>query len=85
MKIKLKKDIDFGRFLDRIRECQGEVTFHTEQGDVLNLKSLLSTYVFSILADRPDLMERGWLTCESTQDLTLLESFVCQDDYLLNP
>lgn len=80
MKIKLKREIDFGRFLSRIGECRGEVTFHTEQGDVLNLKSLLSTYVFSMLADRPDLVENGWLTCEETQDVTLLEPFIYREE-----
>ncbi len=68
--------------MTRIGTCRGEVTFHTEEGDCLNLKSLFSTYVFSMLADHPDLVEQGWLVCEEPEDAPRLEPFVQQMEAL---
>ena len=39
--MKLKSSLDLERFFTAVRHCQGRVTFETEEGDSLNLKSAL--------------------------------------------
>ena len=45
--MKLKSSLDLERFFTAVRHCQGRVTFETEEGDSLNLKSALCLFVFT--------------------------------------
>ena len=40
--MKLKQNIDVNAFLEAAKKCDNEVFFQTTEGDILNLKSLLS-------------------------------------------
>lgn len=75
MAIRLKKDIDPTQFLLRARRCTGEVLFRTEQGDVLNLKSILSEYIFVAAAADPSFPLHGALECSDPADLAALAEF----------
>ena len=47
LRMKLKENIDFIDFIKKIKTCKGDVYFCTLEGDRLNLKSVLSQYIFS--------------------------------------
>lgn len=74
--MKLKANIDYTAFLFKVRECQGEVSFCTEAGDRLNLKSMLSEYIFLSAAITTALAAHGQLICGDPQDVALLADFV---------
>lgn len=73
--MKLKKEISLTSFLQKVKECQGEVTFQTEEGDCLNLKSVLTSYIFVTLMMNPEILEKGWILCEE-EDYTILNKFL---------
>lgn len=74
--MKLKKEISLTSFLQKVKECRGEVTFQTEEGDCLNLKSVLTSYIFVSLMMSPEILENGWVTCEAEEDYTVLNAFL---------
>lgn len=76
MKKKLKAKADLSEFLKQAGRCEGEITFLTGEGDCLNLKSLLSAYVFSAMAGRPDMLACGFVDCAREEDLDLLGPFL---------
>lgn len=64
----LKKEADLSGFIRQIEKCQGDILFRTNQGDVLNLRSTLSAYVFAALAGKPELLYAGWVECCCAED-----------------
>ena len=72
----LKDGIDYGEFLRSVVKCQGEVLFSTPEGDVLNLKSELSKYVFAVITQNPDLMHRAQIKCNCDADFSFLEPYL---------
>ncbi len=75
--MELKKNTDVVDFLKIVSQCRGEVTYSTPEGDQLNLKSVLSQYVFGVLAARPDMLRTGKITCEFPEDYQTLQGFLC--------
>lgn len=73
--MKLKKEISLTSFLQKVKECRGEVTFRTEEGDCLNLKSVLTSYIFVTLMMNPEILEKGWILC-GEEDYTILNQFL---------
>lgn len=71
----LKRDADLSSFIRQTSVCKGDVLFRTNQGDVLNLHSTLSTYVFAALAGTPELLYTGWVECSDTEDAARLSVF----------
>ncbi len=53
--MKLRENCDLPAFLQAVDRCAGEVTFETEDGDILNLKSQLSKYIFLAAAASPSI------------------------------
>lgn len=43
----LKPDIDLEDFFHEVRQCKGQVTFQSTEGDLLNLKSSLCLFLFT--------------------------------------
>lgn len=76
--MKLKKGVDLVALLEEIKTCQGEVCFVTDEGDRLNLKSMLSQYLFVALTGKSKLLEQGRVNCENQQDYRLLEHFLTE-------
>lgn len=76
MKKRLRADANLSEFLQQAGRCAGEITFCTEEGDCIDLKSLLSAYVFSALAGRPDMLSRGTVCCAREEDFVRLAAFL---------
>lgn len=74
--MKLKKEITLTSFLQKVKECRGEVTFQTVDGDCLNLKSVFTTYIFVTLMMDPEVLEDGWITCKDKEDYTILNEYL---------
>lgn len=72
----LKPEADLNRFIRCIADCRDDVLFTTREGDILNLKSTLSTYVFAALADRSDVLSRGRIDCRNPEDEAQLAEFL---------
>lgn len=73
----LREDINIMDFLLAVKGCSGEVLFETEDGDSLNLKSLLSEYLFSMVASNRNYVLSGRVVCRTEEDYRLLGNFVC--------
>lgn len=74
--MKLKKEISLTSFLQKVKDCQGEVTFQTGEGDCLNLKSVLTGYIFVALMMSPEVLEEGLITCEEKEDYDILNEYL---------
>ena len=72
----IKPKIDYSAFLRAIRLCKGEVTFQTDDGDLLNLKSMLSEYIFVTITADPDFIRNGRLICKNNSDYETLEEYL---------
>lgn len=74
--MRLRPDVDLANFLIAVGKCTGEVTFTTPEGDFLNLKSILSRYVFVAAILHPELLTDGSVICRNPSDIELLRDFV---------
>lgn len=74
--MKLKNSIDYTEFLQQVRRCQGEVYYETAGGDMLNLKSVLSEYLFISAAMTSDLLCGGRVICSISSDYLSLCDYI---------
>ena len=75
MQYALKPKIPITDFSLAVNRCAGQVIFETLDGDVLNLKSELSKYIFLAVAADADCLKTGKVSC-SPQDATLLMDYI---------
>ena len=75
MKYALKPKIRMADFILAAGHCEGNVTFETRDGDVLNLKSELCKYIFLAVSLDSKYLESGKISC-SPQDAFLLADYV---------
>lgn len=78
--MKLNNANSLPAFLQAVDQCLGDVIFRTPEGDVLNLKSQLSKYVFLAAAASPQLhlISEGEVICSDPADEVRLEGFARQ-------
>lgn len=76
--MKLKSNVPLAEFLQTVNLCAGEVLYQTDEGDVLNLKSQLSKYLFLAVlsADAAAPMAAGEINCEDPLDYTVLGKYL---------
>ncbi|MCC8103527.1 MAG: polya polymerase [Clostridiales bacterium] len=74
--MKFLSNCDVVSFLRDVDLCEGEVLFSSEQGDVLNLKSQLSKYVFAVIAAKQELLELGSIVCSNKDDEDILRDYL---------
>ena len=74
--MKLTQNVDLAAFLHAVGGCSGEVFFSSKQGDYLNLKSMLSQYLFSVAAGDHTLLFEGDISCENEQDCAVLQPYL---------
>ncbi len=70
----LKIDCNYPAFLQAVDRCTGNVSFETPEGDILNLKSQLSKFIFLAAVASPNInaLANGKVLCEDTADYPLL-------------
>lgn len=74
--MKLRKKIDYIKFLNSINECEEDVFFCTTEGDRINLKSMLSKYLFSAIIGNSELISQGQVECKAEADYEKLKEFL---------
>ena len=74
--MRLKDTVSPADFLRCVDRCAGEVLYKTQEGDILNLKSQLSKYLFLIAVNAPETatLRCGDISCEEA-DLEILKPF----------
>lgn len=77
--IKFREDVNLIQFLREVELCDGEVEFYSGQGDILNLKSVLSRYLFAALTGKKNLLSGGWIRCEKPEDRKRLDQFIKEE------
>ncbi len=75
MKYKLNPHIRMTDFILAVNHCEGPVTFETQEGDVLNLKSELCKYIFLAVSLKPKYLETCKISC-SPKDAALLTDYI---------
>lgn len=78
--IRFREDADLIQFLRAVESCDGEVEFYSGQGDILNLKSVLSRYLFAALTGKKKILSGGWIRCEEPLDRKLLDRFIREEE-----
>lgn len=74
--MKLKENINPVDFLKQIRTCRSDVYLETEDEDRLNLKSVLSQYVFIVLAEQKEMLDKAKVVCEGEEDYQTLAEYL---------
>lgn len=75
LKYALKQNIRMTDFSLTVNRCEGDVTLETKDGDVLNLKSELSKYIFLAISLDSNELELSRISCTS-QDAALLTDYI---------
>ena len=78
--MKLKPDASLPDFLRAVAQCKNDVHFRTTEGDVLNLKSELSKYIFlaAAVSCKNTFLPVGYIECEDDKDEKHLCEFICK-------
>ncbi len=77
---RLKDQTPNAAFLQRVKECKGEVLFLTEEGDKLNLKSALSQFVFAASYLKPEIVRDAVIVCTEEGDYRILADFLTEGE-----
>lgn len=75
----LKKGVDFNNFLLEVKQCDGEVLFETDEGDSLNLKSILSQYLFTVITADDNFLLQGHVVCSDESDYVILNQYLTNE------
>lgn len=78
--MRLKTDIDITQFLSQVKKCSRDIYYETTEGDLLNLSSALSQYVFCSIANKPKYWKTGTVRCKDKADYQLLSTYLVEDD-----
>ncbi|MBO5461135.1 MAG: hypothetical protein J5983_05010 [Ruminococcus sp.] len=76
----LKDDVNISDFLASVIKCQEAVFFYSQNGDTLNLNSILSQYFFMTLVAESDTWKKGRIHCQLDEDYELLKEYLYKND-----
>ena len=74
--MKLRTDIDLIDFFKTVQQCPGNVLYCTDEGDRLDLKSVLSQYVLSAVSMKREALDLGQIVCDCPEAMAALAGFV---------
>ncbi len=74
--MKLKEGIEINEFLAAADKCAGQVFFHTADGSILNLRSMLSHYVLVSILCNKSVLEDSKVVCTEDADYQLLKDYL---------
>ena len=74
--MKLIESVDLTEFMKAVRRCRKDVIFITAEGDQLNLKSAMSSFLFMLLQNRRDILRAGVIDCIDPVDAQYLNGFL---------
>ena len=73
---RLKEKIQYSSFLQRLKDCKGDVMYQTYEGDTLNLKSAISQLLFSASILHPETARKATITFTEETDYHVLAEFL---------
>lgn len=76
--MRLRENIEISVFLAATEKCSGDVFFHTPEGDILNVKSLLSRYVVVSVCE-PGKLQKARIVCTDEEDYSVLSEYLQPD------
>lgn len=76
----LKENVDIQNFLLQIKKCNDDVFYETTEGDILNLSSALSQYVFCSITIQPEYWVTGTIRCIDEKDYEALADYLIEVD-----
>lgn len=74
--MRLKEGIDVNDFLAAAEKCTGQVFFHTADGSILNLRSMLSHYVLVSILCNKSVLDDSQIVCTQDDDYQLLQNYL---------
>lgn len=74
--MRLKEGIDVNDFLAAAEKCTGQVFFHTTDGSILNLRSMLSHYVLVSILCNKSVLEDSQVVCTQDDDYQLMQNYL---------
>ena len=74
--MRLKEGIDVNDFVAAAEKCTGQVFFHTTDGSILNLRSMLSHYVLVSILCNKSVLEDSQVVCTQDDDYQLLQNYL---------
>ena len=74
--MRLKEGIDVNDFLAAAEKCTGQVFFHTTDGSILNLRSMLSHSVLVSILCNKSVLEDSQVVCTQDDDYQLLQNYL---------
>lgn len=74
--MKLKHLNNYLDFMDAVDSCEGDVYYHSVDGDRLNLRSALCQYLFATLFGDRAYLHRGEIVCAVESDYQRLSAFL---------
>jgi len=72
---RIRENADITELLRNVKNCRASVFFETEDGDRLNLKSVLSQYVVAVLSEKKEILAQCSLKC-TEEDFRNLERYL---------
>lgn len=78
--MRLKENICINDLIEKVGECQSSVYYETHEGDVLNLSSTLSQFIFTTVAITPEYWIKGSVRCLNNSDYEILKDFLTGEE-----
>lgn len=76
--MRIKENANIASFLLTVQKSKGDVLFKTSEGDIMNLKSTLSAYVFTAAAIHPQILSSGEVECANPEDERILGEYLTE-------
>ena len=73
--MRMKENMNLVEFLKKVQCCKQEVYLETDDGDKLNLKSVLSQYMVIVLAENQNEWNHTKLIC-CEEDMEILSEYL---------
>lgn len=74
--MKLRQDINLLEFLNAVQKCRQDIFFNSDEGDQLNLKSVLSQYMLTAVFSDKALIDGGEIICRNPDDYQKLAYYL---------
>ncbi len=74
--MRLKDRAELSDFLEAVSGCGGSVCFQTDDGDSIDLKSVLSKFLFAMIATNPNYLKEGRVVCSDEKSYEKLSEYL---------